>query len=194
LEPASFRRDPYLRSSAYHLATWSLVAFVLELRGATSTASTTSASAQLLLDLPVTVVLMAGAAMTSLTHERRVGKMVGPAGEALFAAAGRMWLALFAALAAASALLLAASKPQLLFDAWVVGVGSGFVVWGSKARFAWYMGLGAATVATAVLDMVLWSAGMSVLELRCLLLALALPAAALATNYRFLWFRPPQDR
>jgi len=189
LDPATYRRDPYLRSSAYHLATWSLMGFVLELRGSMPAASTDSPS-----HLPVVVVLLAGAAMTSLTHERRLGKMVGPAGAAVFDGAGRMWTGVLAVLVAASVLLLAASRPQLLFDVWVVGVGAGLAAWGSKAGFAWYLGLGAAMVAVGAVDVALRSAGFPVLALRCALLAVALPVAALVTNHRFLWFHPPSDR
>ena len=186
MDPATFRRDPYLRTSASHLATWSLVGFVLELRlGGPESAGTPEGI--------VVAVLLAGAVLASLTHERRVGKMAGPAGPvgtASFEGAGRMWSGLLAALTAASALLLLASRPQWLFDAWTVGVGSGFAVWGWKAGFAWYTGLGLALVAVGAVDAIVTAAGGSVLALRCLVLALALPAFSLVTNRRFLWFRP----
>ena len=105
-----------------------------------------------------------------------------------------MWTGLITVLVAISALALVMSRPQQLFDVWIVGVGSGFALWGSRASFAWYVGLGAAMVATGAADVALASAGVSVLGLRCAVLAAALPAAALVTNHRFLWFHPPRDR
>lgn len=171
------------------MATWSLVAFVLELRCSMAAASTEALS-----QLPVVAVLLGGAVLTSFTHERRVGKMVGPAGEAVFDGAGRMWLRVFAALVTASALAMVASAPQRIFEVWIVGVGSGLAFWGWRAGFAWYVGLGAAMIATAAVDVVLGSAGLPVFALRGAVLALALPAAALVINRRFLWFHPPRDR
>lgn len=105
-----------------------------------------------------------------------------------------MWLRVFAALVTASALAMVASAPQRIFEVWIVGVGSGLAFWGWRAGFAWYVGLGAAMIATAAVDVVLGSAGLPVFALRGAVLALALPAAALVINRRFLWFHPPRDR
>lgn len=186
MDPITFRRDPYLRTSAYHLATWSLVATVLELRLATGAAAAGSRA--------VLPVLLAGAVLTSLTHERRVGKMTGPAGAPLVEGAARIWVQGLSVLAAVSAVLVVAERPQLVFDAWMLGVGVGFVVWGRAAAFAWYVGLGLAMIATAVVDfMLLSAAGVPLLQLRLLASGVVIPGLALLTNRRFLWFRPERD-
>lgn len=182
MDALTFRRDPYLRSSAYHLATWSLTAFVLVLR---------AQSSEFGVDLvPMTVMLVGAAAMTSMTHERRVGKMVGPAGEAVWPEAGAMWLRLLGALVINSGWLMGLGRPDLLFTLWALGVGAGLAVWGRRVQLDWYLGAGATLAAVGVLDALLTVQGAATLGLRLVVLGLAVPAFALATNQRFLWFRP----
>ncbi|MFN2427645.1 MAG: hypothetical protein ABR587_14490 [Candidatus Binatia bacterium] len=178
MDPVTFRRDRYLRTSGYHLATWSLVALVVELRlGHPAPAAAVLAG------------LLAGATLTSFTHERRVGKMAGAAGAAVYEGAGRMWLALFAVLGAATAALVLASRQEWLFGAWAAGVGLGFTFWGWKAGFAWYVGVGSTMLAASLADAAQVWAGEPVLGFRVFVLGVALPALALLTNRRFLWFR-----
>lgn len=184
MTPAEYRRDRWLRSSAYHLSTWSLAAFVLAFRAETVPDPFDATG------LAVALVVVGGSAMSSLTHERRVGKMAGVAGEAVYAGAGRMWAGVFGALAlSALALVLRTGRADGLYLLGMVGVGTGFALWGRRARFGWYLGLGAAMVAAGVLDGVMASAGGPARLLRLLVLGLLLPAAALLTNRRWLWFR-----
>lgn len=136
------------------------------------------------------VVVVGASLLTSMTHERRVAKMVGPAGEPVYAGAGRMWLGLFALLASTSVALLQSSRPEALFRVWMFGVGCGFAVWGSRAGFRWYLGLGVSMVAAGLLDLVLVATGGPVVPLRIFVLGLALPVTALLTNRRYLWLRP----
>jgi len=182
--PAEFRRDRWLRSSAYHLSTWSLAAFVLAFRAEAVPEPFDSTG------LAVAIVVLGGSVMSSLTHERRVGKMAGVAGEAVYAGAGRMWTGVLGALAlAATALAMKTGRADGLYALGMVGVGTGFARWGRRAKFPWYLGLGASMIAVGALDAVLVGAGGPARPLRLLVLGLALPVAALLTNRRYLWFR-----
>lgn len=130
--------------------------------------------------------------MTGFTTERRIAKMVGPAGEPLVAAAGQMWVLAIASLIVASTTLAIASLEELVVSIWLAGTGAMLVWWGRRADFAWYAGLGAMMLAAGLADAAVATTGGWRLGLRVLVLGLAIPAAAVATNRRFLWFRPGQ--
>lgn len=138
------------------------------------------------------MVLLAGAVLTSITHERRVGKMAGPAGDAVWSGAGVMWLRLLGTLVMLNAVLAAQGQSGLVFALSVFGVGWGFALWGWKANFPWYAGLGLGLAWIGLVDAAMLAAEMPEPLLRYLVLAVGLPAVALLTNYRFLWFRPGQ--
>ncbi|MFN2378192.1 MAG: hypothetical protein ABR538_16810 [Candidatus Binatia bacterium] len=187
VSPTTFRRDPWLRSSGYHLATWSLLGLVLELRRLSPGEGAAVGGAGLLF-------LVAAAVLTSFTHERRIGKMAGPAGEAVWPGAAALWRTLLAALAAASALLLTTENAGMLFPLWCAGVGCGFWLWGRGAGFPWYEGLGLLMSVAALVDVgLLWAEGSAAPGFRFAVLGLVLPGAGLLTSRRFLWFRPPAD-
>lgn len=179
MDPLSFRRDPWLRGSAYHLATWSFLLFVLDLRRALPDAG-----------LAGGVVLVGATVMTSLTHERRIGKMAGPAGDPLWPGVAALAKGLAAGLVAGSAGLAMAGRADAVVSLWLAGVGAGLAVWGRRASFGWYLGLGAATGLAALVDagLLLWR-GVPSTGLRAAVLVLALPLAALWTNRTWLWFR-----
>jgi hypothetical protein len=182
VDAAAFRRDRYLRSSAYHLATWSFAGCVLELRRGTGTASLHDA-------LAAGVVVVGISLLSSFTNERRVGKIAGVAGEPVWTGAGTMWLATFAALAVVSAVAVSLRRADLLFDFWVALVGAAFAYWGSKTDFPWYGRVGLALVLSVVVDLALQANGGPVGAFRFLLLGIVLPAAAVWTNREYLWFR-----
>lgn len=185
MTPAEYRRDRWLRSSAYHLSTWSLAAFVLALRAETVPDPFDATG------LAVMLVVLAGSGMSSLTHERRVAKMAGVAGEAVYAGAGRMWAGVLGALALSGlALVLRTGRGDGLYLLGMVGAGTGFALWGRRAKFFWYLGLGVAMLVAGVVDGVLVSVGGPARPLRLLVLGLVLPVTALVTNRRYLWFRP----
>ena len=183
MQPASFRRDRWLRTSAYHLATWSIAALVLDVR---LRAARDASHATVIFAL---VVIFAGSLLTSMTTERRVAKMVGPAGAPLFAGAGRMWILVFAMLMSASAAILGAGRAEAILTLWMLLVGAAFLFWGRATGFAWYVGLGASILAAGAVDSWMSATGGPVGPWRVLVLGIALPAAAIATNRRFLWFR-----
>lgn len=184
MTPAEFRRDRWLRSSAYHLSTWSLAAFVLAFRAETVPDAFDATG------IAVAVVVVGGSVMSSLAHERRVGKIAGVAGESVYPGAGRMWAGVLGALAlAAAGLIMKSGRADGLYLLGMIGVGTGFALWGRRAKFPWYLGLGAAMVAAGLLDGVLAATGGPARPLRLLVLGLALPVAALLTNRRWLWFR-----
>ncbi len=193
MDRATFRRDRYLRSSGYHLAIWSLAAFALQYRLGLQP------SGQGLSAFPFFVMLVGGSLMTSFTHERRVGKMAGVAGEPVFAGAGRLWTMVFAALALVDSALVAAGLEIYLVPSWWLGVGAGFAVWGFRAGFGWYTGFGAALASAGMLDLIVLqtdpsgiAAGLHRVIWRSLVLAVAIPAFALETNRRHLWYRRPR--
>lgn len=183
MKPADFRRDRRLRTSGYHLATWSLAAFVLEARALAMQGHAGAGSGAVML------IVIAGSVLSSLTHERRVGKMTGPAGETVFDSAARLWAVVFMVLGVVSVWLAAGGQSRWLFPLWMLGVGLGFTIWGSRAAFGWYVFLGVAMAVAAALDVGLAVAGWPHRPLRLAVLGLALPAAALMTNRRYLWFR-----
>jgi hypothetical protein len=181
---AAFRRDRWLRTSASHLGTWSVASLVLDsvIRSTGRTGSMRSA----------TFVAIAGITLlNSMTTERRVAKMVGVAGEPVYAAAGAMWRLVLAMLALASVALVAAHAAAAVIPLWLAGVGATFLFWGRKTELAWYAALGAAMVIAGVADAWLSRSSGPVGPLRVAVLGLALPAAAIATNRRFLWVRAP---
>jgi hypothetical protein len=184
MDAETFRRDRWLRTSASHLATWSLAAFVLVFRFQMAPVADDPTGTAILF------VIVAVSVLNSFTTERRVAKMVGPIGQPAFAGAGRMWAGILAVLVAASIGLLGASRSDAMFAIWMAGVGSGFVNWGREAKFPWYSGLGVAMLAVAALDLALASVSGPVGPLRIFVLGLALPVAGLLTNRRYLWFRP----
>ena len=125
-----------------------------------------------------------------MTTERRVGKMLGPAGEPVFAGAGRMWLMALGALTSASVALVLASRAEAIITLWLIGAGGGFLFWGRRIGFSWYVGLGAGMIAAGLVDSWMSATGGPVALLRVVVLGLALPATAILTNRRFLWLRP----
>lgn len=183
MNPTIFRRDRWLRTSAYHLATWSIAAFVFEVRFR-SAGQTDEATG-----IATAVVIVAASLLSSMTTERRIGKMFGPAGEPAFAGAGRMWRMVFATLASATAALVFASRAEAVLTLWLLGVGTGFLFWGRRIGFAWYAGVGLAMIAAGILDSCLAATGGPVALVRMLVLGLALPVTAVVTNRRFLWLR-----
>lgn len=181
MDPAAFRRDPWLRTSGYHLATWSLVAFVLELwRDRPGEVGAAQA-----------VALVGGAFLTSLTHERRVAKMAGIAGEPVYSETALVWRLVFVGLAASMAAMLAAPNMAALFPVAMCVLGIGFAQWGAGAGFPRFVWLGAFMVAAALLDVSLGAAGSRLI--RQLVLGFALPAFGVATSRRYLWFRLRED-
>jgi hypothetical protein len=178
VDPVSFRRDPWLRTSGYHLATWSLVAFVLELRRATATEDGSAFLA----------VLLGGALLTSLTHERRIGKMAGVAGAPLHPRIDVLWWSVIGAIVLGSVALHWIARAHWMFPMWMMLAGEGFLLWGMGVAFAWYRALGGAMIAAGVLDvaMMMLEAGTAH---RLVVLGVLLPAFGVATSRRFLWFR-----
>jgi hypothetical protein len=179
LDPAAFRRDPWLRTSGYHLATWSLVALALELMRASTDDPGVSRI----------VVLLGGALLISSTHERRVAKMAGVAGNLVYEKTRLLWG--FVALALLSTFVAATGAPNAdpLFPVAMVIVGVGFAQWGAGARFAWFVGLGSAIVGAGLLDVVVGPAVRP--YWRMLVLGILLPGAGIETSRRYLWFRSP---
>jgi hypothetical protein len=179
LNAAAFRRDPWLRTSGYHLATWSLVAFVLEmLRTSDGAAGVASV-----------VALLAGGVLSSFTHERRVAKMAGAAGAPVYQKTPLLWGFVALALVSAGVAAIGAPNTDPLFPVAMVIVGIGFAQWGAGARFAWFVGLGSAIVAAGLLDIALSAPWRPCL--RMIVLGALLPAAGIETSRRYLWFRDP---
>lgn len=179
MNPEEFRRDAWLRSSGYHLATWSLFALVLEI-GRAAPARSGAAS---------TVVLVAAAVLTSLTHERRIGKMAGPALAPVWDGAGRLWWSLFGAFLTVATLLLAGGRAAWLVPLALATVGVGYLVWSRFVGRTWLAAIGVAAVLAATIDAATTAAGEPPFLLRALVLGIVLPAAGLWTSRRYLWFR-----
>jgi hypothetical protein len=184
LQPTDFRQDRWLRTSATHLATWSLAALVLDvlLRAAGKASQGTG--------IATFVVVVAASLLNSMTTERRVAKMLGPAGKPVYAGAGRMWLLVFATLASASAALFGAGRADAIVTLWLFGAGTAFLFWGRTIGFSWYAGAGLGMMLAGAVDSWMSAAGGPVGLWRILVLGLALPATAIATNRRYLWLRP----
>jgi len=183
LQPEVFRKDRWLRASAYHLASWSFAALVLDVR-LRSAGATTQATG-----IAALVVIVGASLLTSMTTERRVAKMFGPAGAPLFAGAGRMWLVVFATLTSASIAIASAGRVEAVMTLWMFGVGAAFLFWGRTIGFRWYAGLGLALMAAGAVDSWMTAVGGPVGLLRLFVLGFALPAAAILTNRRYLWLR-----
>jgi hypothetical protein len=181
LDSSAFRRDPWLRTSGYHLATWSLVGFALELMRTSDGGLAVSR----------VVVLVAGALLVSSTHERRVAKMAGISGAPVYEKTPQLWG--FAGLALLSTFVAAMNAPNTdpLFPVAMVIVGVAFAQWGAGARFAWFVWLGAAIVAAGLLDVVIGAAARP--YWRTLVLGVLLPGAGIETSRRYLWFRRPSS-
>jgi hypothetical protein len=179
LDSAAFRRDPWLRTSGYHLATWSLVGLALELMRTSPDG----------LGVSRTIVLVGGALLISSTHERRVAKMAGIAGNLVYEKTGVLWG--FVGLALLSTFVAATRAPNTdpLFPVAMVIVGVGFAQWGAGARFAWLVGLGSAIVAAGLFDVVIAAAARP--YWRMFVLGVLLPGAGIETSRRYLWFRSP---
>jgi hypothetical protein len=184
---AAFRRDRYLRSSPWHLLTWSLAAFAFQWRMGLSPHPLDPGLAGF------AFALVAGSLLTSHTHERRCGKMFGPADRPVFAGAGRLWTVVFAAMAAGSAAVLSAGRPLDLVTVWMGGAGLGFAAWGAFAGFRPWLLVGLALLVATALDLA-WSAtpglvgeGLRRLWLRSAVLALFLPASAVFVIRRYGW-------
>ena len=163
--------------------TWSLVALVFELRRASVMESGPF----------VVLALVGGAMLASLTHERRVAKMVGKAGDAVYEHTAVLWRLVLVGLAAASVAAAASPQTGSIYPVAMVVIGIGFAQWGAGARFAWFVWLGVLVVAAGLADVALAPAD-AARTLRLLVLGLALPAFGLETSRRFLWFRAPAAR
>jgi hypothetical protein len=182
LTPSEFRRDPWLRTSAYALATWSLAGFLLEVRlRAAGTATEDGIAA--------TIVIAGASLLASRTHARRVAKMAGQAGEPVFANAKAMWRLIVAAALLLSVVAVRAGRTDLVFPLWMLAAGSGFAAWGRAVGLGWYVGLGALMAGIGLLDLLLSRGSFAAYSLEMFTLGLLLPAAAIATNRQFLWIR-----
>ncbi len=137
----------------------------------------------------VVVALLAGALLTSSTHERRVAKMAGIAGETVYAETALVWRLVLVGLVAAAAAAISAPNMGSLFPVAMVVAGIGFAQWGAGAGFAWFVRLGAFMVGAGLVDVTLGAGSPSSQTLRLVVLGLALPAFGLETSRRFLWFR-----
>jgi hypothetical protein len=188
MDRETFRCDRRLRSSGYHLATWSLAAFVLQLQ--LSRAAEAGGSG-LVPDraslVAMAVVVVAASMVTSFINERRVAKITGPAGVSAYDGAGAMWRVVLGVLVLVTGVLLSQSRGWQVFDVWAFGVGGAYILWGTRANFPWFSRIGLLMVVAGLFDVLMLSLGEPVTALRLLVLGVLLPAAALATNRRYLW-------
>jgi len=180
LDRAAFRRDPLLRSSAHHLATWSLSVLVLDLRdcaGATSSGATGGAP------MFVVVAVLAGAILASLTHERRLGKMLGPAPDPPGRpTAGQCRVAAMLA-TVVGILTLTSLTDCTLATVWMGCVGVGLFAWGRALAFRPYVRMGSMLALLAGVDALL-GGGEASWILRAVALGILVPAGAMTVNRR----------
>jgi len=80
-------------------------------------------------------------------------------------------------------------RPQWLFPLWTTAAGAAFAFWGQRANFAWYVRLGLGMSAAGLIDATATASGTPLFALRIIVMAAVLPAAAIVTNRRYLWFR-----
>jgi len=196
MDSVSFRRDPFLRTSAYNMATWAVVNVLFSVPNYALAAGT--AWSPSLLGTYSLGLFAAGIALSAM-HERRVGKLVGPAGEALFPA-GKLWGPLLLIGFGGTVALVVSGRPQFIQPLWLLVVGSAYVVWGAATRFRLYQLLGgvlaAAGLAVLALQETRPGAAPSVLGLHLWNLTMGAFALTVAviTNRRYLWFAPVGDR
>jgi len=152
LDRAAFRRDPLLRSSAQHLATWSLAVLVLDLRDCAGAASGGA-------PMFVVVAVLAGAILASLTHERRIGKMLGPAPDPPGGpTAGQCRVGALIA-TVVGVLTVTSVADCALATVWMGCVGAGLFVWGRALVFHPYVAMGLGLLLCAAIDAALVLAG-----------------------------------
>lgn len=200
MDRAAFRRDPFLRTSAYNMATWALVNVLFSLPNYRLAAG--AAWSPACFGIYSLGLLTAGIALSAV-HERRVAKLVGPAGDALFAA-GRLWGPLLLVGTGGTALLVTAGRPQFVQPLWLLVVGSAYVIWGAATRFRLYQVLGGvlgvAGLVVLALQQTRPGAPPSVLGLHVWNLTMGAFsfAVAVTANRRYLWSAPAggegQDR
>ena len=142
-----------------------------------------------------TLGLFAAGVALGAVHERRVGKLIGPAGEALFPA-GKLWGPLLLIGFVGTVLLLTGGRPQYVQPLWLLVVGIAYVIWGVATRLRLYQVLGGvlgvAGLAALALQEPRAGAAPSVLGLHIwnLTMGAFAFAIAMATNRRYLWFAP----
>jgi hypothetical protein len=187
LDPLRFRRDPWLRTIGYHLATWSLAALVLELERASPTPGSGPSSI---------VVVLGATVLVSLTHERRVAKMAGIASDPVDPRVSVLVTTTLAALVLATAAFAYASLAHWIVTAWLAGIGAMLLVWSSLITFEWLGGVGATLVGASLADaaLLIWRPGSdATVAVRMLVLGIVVPLAGVLTSRRFLWFRAQRD-
>ncbi|HYC55134.1 MAG TPA: hypothetical protein VEL28_09380 [Candidatus Binatia bacterium] len=141
-----------------------------------------------------TVAFFAAGLLAGAVHERRVAKMIGPAGDAIFPAS-KLWAPLLLIGFGGTIALIATGRPALVQPLWLLAVGTAYAVWGWTTRLALYRWLGlvlfACGVFTASLQSFEAGAVPSILGLHVwnLTMGLASIAIAVAVNRRYLWAR-----
>lgn len=145
------------------------------------------------------LVLFASGVALSAVHERRVGKLVGPAGQALFPA-GKLWGPLLLIGVVGTVSLIVTSRPQFIQPLWLLVVGSAYVIWGVATSFRLYQLLGGVLGVAGLVVLALQEtrpgAVPSVLGLHLWNLTMGgfSFAVAVATNRRYLWIAPAGGR
>ncbi|HYB98235.1 MAG TPA: hypothetical protein VEC57_03790 [Candidatus Limnocylindrales bacterium] len=191
LDSEAFCRDPFLRTSAYNMATWAVVNMALSVPSYAMAAGTAWAP---LSAGGYTLAFFAAGLIAGAVHERRVAKMVGPAGDAVFPAA-RLWAPLLLIGFGGTIFLIATGRPALVQPLWLLAVGSAYAMWGWRTRLSLYRWLGLLLLvcgafvaslqsyevgaAPAVLGLHVWNLTMGVASV----------AIAIVVNRRYLWQR-----
>jgi hypothetical protein len=194
---AEFRSDPFLRTSGYGLMGWALVnmAFSLPLY-AHSFGRPWSPGFEG--GYALVLILMGLAAVP--IHERRVNKMLGPAGGTSRFAAAPFWIPLLLTGVATSVVLSMAGGPRLIFALWTGLVGLGYSIWGAGLRFREYQALGGTLLSAFVLILALQAraqiAGADqvsstvAIHLWNATMGLASLVSGIVVNRRYLWLSP----
>lgn len=196
MDSAAFRSDPFLRTSAYNMATWAIVNMLFSVPNYAMAAGAAWSPGVL---GTYSIVLFAVGMGLSAVHERRVGKMVGPPGQPLFPAE-KLWGPLLLTGFAGTVTLIATGRPQFIQPLWLLVVGPAYIVWGLGIRLRIYQVFGVVLTAAGLVALSMQEtrsgAAPSVLGLHLWNLtmgAFAL-AVAFATNRRYLWFAEAGDR
>ena len=194
MDRASFRRDPFLRTSAYNMATWAVVNMLFSVPNYAMAAG--AAWSPGLLGTYSLALFAVGIALSAI-HERRVGKMVGPPGEPLFPAE-KLWSPLLLIGFAGTVALIVSGRPQFIQPLWLLVVGTAYIVWGIGIRLRLYVVLGVVLALTGLAALAMQEprsgAAPSVLGLHLWNLTMGgfALAVAVATNRRYLWFTPAE--
>ncbi|MBI5505560.1 MAG: hypothetical protein HY899_12215 [Deltaproteobacteria bacterium] len=196
MDRTSFCRDPFLRTSAYNMATWAVVNVLFSVPNYALAAGAAWSPGLL---GTYSLVLFASGVALSAVHERRVGKLVGPAGQALFPA-GKLWGPLLLIGVVGTVSLIVTSRPQFIQPLWLLVVGSAYVIWGVATSFRLYQLLGGVLGVAGLVVLALQEtrpgAVPSVLGLHLWNLTMGgfSFAVAVATNRRYLWIAPAGGR